>query len=406
MVPTNRQAFKEFCLRQLGSPILKVNVDDQQVEDNIDKALYKYRQAHMDATEQAYLAHPIVASLMVFDAPLSTAFSSGETIIGALSNTHGVVVSTVNSTAIYFYTQSGVTDTVYTEFQEGEVVTGRRSLATGTIAVGTPHTLILSTTTANAFQVGETVIAANNTQGQVVQVVNSTALVYRPQNGTFRSNVAITGITSNTRATTANVIPAVVTLTHGDADNKYITLPDDVISVRRILPPTDQRFYGDILFDPLAQFNMSLVSSFTSGSIIPYVIGRQYQQLLSNVFRGLPGIRFQRHTNKLHIDVNWAQTFVMHAGITPRSWVIVDCDRIISAEEYPMIWSDVWLQEYTTALIKKQWGVNTSKFSNIALPGGVTINGRDLLADAKEELKDLELQLKEEFQLPPSFLVG
>ena len=28
MVPTTRAAFKDFCLRELGHPVLKINIDD------------------------------------------------------------------------------------------------------------------------------------------------------------------------------------------------------------------------------------------------------------------------------------------------------------------------------------------------------------------------------------------
>ena len=31
--PTTRQGLIDFCLRRLGSPVLEINVDDDQVED-------------------------------------------------------------------------------------------------------------------------------------------------------------------------------------------------------------------------------------------------------------------------------------------------------------------------------------------------------------------------------------
>ena len=38
-VPSSREAFKSYCLRRLGEPVIDVNVDDEQVEDRIDEAL-------------------------------------------------------------------------------------------------------------------------------------------------------------------------------------------------------------------------------------------------------------------------------------------------------------------------------------------------------------------------------
>ena len=34
---TTRAAFKDYCLRRLGFPVIEINVDDDQVEDRIDE---------------------------------------------------------------------------------------------------------------------------------------------------------------------------------------------------------------------------------------------------------------------------------------------------------------------------------------------------------------------------------
>ena len=54
MAVNSRQTFKEYCLRRLGSPVIDIEVDDEQVEDRIDDALAKYRDYHFDATEHVY----------------------------------------------------------------------------------------------------------------------------------------------------------------------------------------------------------------------------------------------------------------------------------------------------------------------------------------------------------------
>ena len=59
-------------------------------------------------------------------------------------------------------------------------------------------------------------------------------------------------------------------------------------------------------------------------------------------------------------------------------------------ETYSQVYGDWWLRKYTTALIKKQWGQNLSKFEGMQLPGGVTFNGQQILADANEEIAKLE----------------
>ena len=66
----------------------------------------------------------------------------------------------------------------------------------------------------------------------------------------------------------------------------------------------------------------------------------------------------------------------------------------------------MWLLEYVTALIKEQWGANLSKFEGMQLPGGVTMNGRQIFEDAKQEIEVLREKIRLERELPIDFFVG
>ena len=58
-VPTTRAEFKERCLRNLGKPVIEINVDDDQLEDRIDEALAYYQDYHFDGTQKTYLKHAV-----------------------------------------------------------------------------------------------------------------------------------------------------------------------------------------------------------------------------------------------------------------------------------------------------------------------------------------------------------
>jgi len=58
-VPTTRDEFKNWCLRELGAPVLKINVDEDQVDDRVDYALKKYQDYHYDASEKLYFKHQL-----------------------------------------------------------------------------------------------------------------------------------------------------------------------------------------------------------------------------------------------------------------------------------------------------------------------------------------------------------
>ncbi len=57
--PTTRQEFKDYCLRQLGAPVLEINVDDDQVDDLIDDALQLFNERHFDGVERMYLKYEL-----------------------------------------------------------------------------------------------------------------------------------------------------------------------------------------------------------------------------------------------------------------------------------------------------------------------------------------------------------
>ena len=60
-VPTTREAFKQYCLRMLGKPVIEINVDDDQVEDRIDEALSFWNDYHFDGQQKMYMKHQITA---------------------------------------------------------------------------------------------------------------------------------------------------------------------------------------------------------------------------------------------------------------------------------------------------------------------------------------------------------
>ena len=59
--PQTRQQLKEYCLRQLGAPVIEINVDDDQLEDRIDESIQIYNDYHYDGSEKIYLKHVITA---------------------------------------------------------------------------------------------------------------------------------------------------------------------------------------------------------------------------------------------------------------------------------------------------------------------------------------------------------
>ena len=62
--PSSRQELIDYCLRQLGEPVLEINVDDDQIEDAVDDAIQFFHERHFDGVEKMYLKHKITQDMI------------------------------------------------------------------------------------------------------------------------------------------------------------------------------------------------------------------------------------------------------------------------------------------------------------------------------------------------------
>ena len=63
--PATRQGLIDYCLRDLGHPVIEINVDDDQLEDRVDEALQFYREFHYDSIELVYHKQEVTASTIL-----------------------------------------------------------------------------------------------------------------------------------------------------------------------------------------------------------------------------------------------------------------------------------------------------------------------------------------------------
>jgi hypothetical protein len=242
--PTTRQTLIDYCLRQLGAPVLEINVDEDQIEDRVDEALQKYRDFHMEGQRRVYL-------------------------------------------------------------------------------------------------------------------------------------------------------PIQVTPT--DITNKYFTLTDEVIYVTRVMPISNSYAAVNMFSMKYQMYLNDFYALYKAESLQYYVQMQQYLQEVDSLLNGIQPIQYQRHGNKLYIDMNFSD---LQVG----QYILAEC--YVSLEDTPEMYNDSWLKKYTTALIKRQWGTNLSKFDGMQLPGGVTINASKIFDEAVDDIEKLEQALMDSYSLPPDFCVG
>jgi len=190
-------------------------------------------------------------------------------------------------------------------------------------------------------------------------------------------------------------------ITKEDLSNQYISIPDTIVFINKVLPFT-QGSGG--YFNPVYEMRLSDFLSFGSmtSSLQYYTQWQQNVQMTQMLTEGVhQQIDFALYENTLKLRVEWG------IDINVGDWIIIDSERILSGSdesssppELADFWGNLWLKDYTTALIKEQWGQNLSKFEGIQMPGGVTFNGERISSEAKEEIMLLEEQIRDIWEKP------
>ena len=318
--PSDRQGLIDYCLRELGHPVVEINVDDDQVSDRIDQALQYYQDYHYDGVERLYLKQQVTATRITLGTSNASNFALGTTVTGSSSGAYATVCSELNTTS------------------------------------------------------------------------NGTTLLVRGSTGTWTTGETIVGSNGTTST--------VVSVSLGNVDKQYFELDDSIIGVRRVLPfsavNTGQSYMWDIRY----QLRLNDMFDLLSTSIIYYEQVKSHLALIDQLLVGSKSFRFQRHQNRLYLDMSW------NTDVSVGEFIIVECYKILDPNTWTDVYNDRFLKRYSTALIKKQWGNNLKKFEGIQMPGGITLNGQKIYEEAMAEIEYLENEAQSTYVEPPDFMVG
>lgn len=189
-------------------------------------------------------------------------------------------------------------------------------------------------------------------------------------------------------------------ITEEDVENKYIRLPDNIMGAVQLFPMGG---WGagttNDMFSINYQIALNDMYTLTNNSLVPYYMTREKLNLMQEILVGRQPIRYQRHKNRLYIDMNWDKLKV-------GNYLIVEAYEVIDPEIYEDVWKDRWLLNYATALIKQQWGSNLTKFVGMQLPGAVTFNGERILSDAQAEIAKMQDEMISSYSMPLEMGIG
>ena len=192
-------------------------------------------------------------------------------------------------------------------------------------------------------------------------------------------------------------------VTSDDVTNEYITVSSDIIFVSKMFPLTSTFNNSRNFFDIKYQMMLNDIADLMNfaGDLAYYEQMQQYLSLLDMKLNGHPQVQFSRRQNRLYIFGDFAD-----GDIKEGDYIVAEVYTEINDSDHTSIFDDMFVKEYTTALIKQQWGMNLIKFEGMQLPGGVVLNGRQIYDDATGEIATLRENLRLEHEFMPDFFVG
>ena len=188
-------------------------------------------------------------------------------------------------------------------------------------------------------------------------------------------------------------------ITETDVANKYITLPENIIGAVSIFSMGDPSIRSDDLFNIRYQIALNDIYTLTNVSLVPYYMVMEHLALMTELLVGKQPIRYSRHKDRLHIDMDWNTVAI-------GEFLLVEAYEVVDPETWTDAYNDRWLQNYATTLIKEQWGSNLTKFTGMSLPGGVQFNGEKIYDDAVAERRKLEEEMISGYSLPVLDMIG
>ena len=180
--------------------------------------------------------------------------------------------------------------------------------------------------------------------------------------------------------------------------SNFIQVPDSVVGIEKIFKLDTSSISGG-MFSLKYQLFLNDMYYFNSVDLLQYAMVKRYLEDIDFLLTSDKQIRFNKRQDRLYLDIDWG---AQSAG----NFMVIDCYRALDPTSFTQVYNDSFLKRYLTALIKRQWGQNLSKFRGVKLPGGIELNGGEILQQAEQELSDIKSRMSMEYELPPYDFIG
>ncbi len=201
-----------------------------------------------------------------------------------------------------------------------------------------------------------------------------------------------------TTATSTNISGYGTTTSSCYETSNFIQVPYSVVGIEKNFKFDTSTISGG-MFSIKYQLFLNDLYNFNSVELLQYAMVKSYLEDIDFLLTTDKQVRFNKRQDRLYLDIDWGAESL-------DNWLILDCYRALDPASFTQVYNDVFLKQYLTALIKRQWGQNLIKFRGVKLPGGIELNGREIFDDAEREIEGLRSRMASEYELPPYDFVG
>jgi len=379
---TNIDDFIDYCLRALGQPVINVEIDYDQSVDRVEDAVKKFIQRHYDGVEHTFLKQEVT-----YDNYMNKYLTIPNDMRAIID-----VMEPINSTSPEYMAN------IQYQFMAqnmGDIV---NSGGVGSYYIGMMNLSLL-----------------NREFGRVLSYeFNKATNRFAPQ-FRFQPFYNLNHIKTPTDLTSANwtltncsvstgsvVDPLAATTGTGSAADLITTGSAGTWSITQTVTEKYNliSLYTFINYFKAINYAGQLTLKIIDNSGI--VITTKNVTLATNKFdfqfveSNVPQTNGEQLTVEISGTSTGSESFAMKAPrLSKNTFFIFRGYKAINEAVDIDIWNDEWLKRYATALIKRQWGSNTKKFSGVQLPGGITLEGQVIYDEAQTEIEKLEDELLE-----------
>jgi hypothetical protein len=203
------------------------------------------------------------------------------------------------------------------------------------------------------------------------------------------------GITTTTVDTTVGV----TTQFSYTENSNYLPIPPEVIGVTKIFHFDGSNTITNNMFSVKYQLFLNDIYYWGATELLSYAMVKTYLEDINFLLTTEKQIRFNKRQDRLYLDLDFG-------SLSVDDYLVIDCFTLLDPSSYPRVWNDSFLKPYTTALIKRQWGQNMSKFQGVKLPGGIELNGMEMYEQAEKELLRIREMMSNTYEIPPLDMIG